>query len=1052
MIGDEPVDPELLDSQAELLEIDGLGEEVSMTTGMEAIRGSAFGFLSTCTPSSLGSFKSSRNRQGIQPIFLGHQQGESLDAVARHPAVVGHMVPAQSVEGQLHVAGLSSTRRISTVGFPTPRSLPPQSNGRKPQLGQRVDHRRRGSPVVRSPEMIDFIVGQLDYIFFVAAFALIIAGAECLVLADDKSERSGWILLTGFLLLQGFALMANASTSAFHHLAARGLAAAALNAASFVFLAGFALSASSFSVPRLAARLAPWALVGGFAAVAAVFGDRALDTAAWFVGAPMAALAAMALLPRIRTRGPGWRALAAFAVCLALVCLLAAAAGLASILRPQWDPLPLQLGLVLLSIHIGVSLPAHDLALIRARMRGLHRPIAPAFTVLMLSLFPLMLCMGWGLTEVLGQQGRKLLRQEADTEAQVYTSTISAQTQETDRIARMLTDSPALGLFLASPDASLRAQVESDLDRHSGVLPSTVCYILNAAGTVVASSNRREKDSFEGENYESRPYVAEAMAGLQGRYFALQVTSGRRGYYASAPVRGRDGQVLGIGAIEQDVERLQSTLGSAAVYFLIDPDGIVFMSAERDSSPRTLWPLAQTSQDVLERSHQFGPVSVDPVLAREPIDGGTASLHGEGYLVARHPLSPPGWSVVLLRPLRLVTLYRLAGIFVTLVVSIVLLGLSVVGKLTVLSSAKIAQSQSLYKGLVEALPDWVSIVDGTGTCLFSNSAGLRALGRSEAELRGRTTEGIFGSEQVQLIARGKSEAYANGKAFFETTVVGADGARRTWSFTVVPLAEGGQQEEIMLIGADVTDSRATAERLIRAERMAALGSLAAGIAHQFNNINTVALGYLQILQGAEAGIPDRSRDYLAAVREAIERSVGITSRLLALGSMPSDAGQSCRLGDAVRSAAEMLKPALEAEGILLALDLADEHPVALARRHIDFILSELLSNGRHALIDRARRELWIETGQTRERAFLRVRDTGIGIGQEDLRGIFTPFHSLKGEHAPPGSPQAKVKGVGLSLAIVDSIVKGRGGRIEAESRLGEGSVFTVWLPREAEKS
>jgi signal transduction histidine kinase len=96
--------------------------------------------------------------------------------------------------------------------------------------------------------------------------------------------------------------------------------------------------------------------------------------------------------------------------------------------------------------------------------------------------------------------------------------------------------------------------------------------------------------------------------------------------------------------------------------------------------------------------------------------------------------------------------------------------------------------------------------------------------------------------------------------------------------------------------------------------------------------------------------------------------------------------------------------------------------------------------------------LRIATGQTGERAFLRVSDTGIGIEQEDLRGIFTPFHSRKGEHAPPGSPQAMVKGVGLSLAIADSIVKGRGGRIEVESRPGEGSTFTVWLPCEAEKS
>ena len=78
--------------------------------------------------------------------------------------------------------------------------------------------------------------------------------------------------------------------------------------------------------------------------------------------------------------------------------------------------------------------------------------------------------------------------------------------------------------------------------------------------------------------------------------------------------------------------------------------------------------------------------------------------------------------------------------------------------------------------------------------------------------------------------------------------------------------------------------------------------------------------------------------------------------------------------------------------------------------------------------------------------FLHVQDNGIGISAERLSGLFTPFFSGKGEHAPSDSPQTRVQGVGLSLAVAHSIVAGCAGRIEVESGEGTGSTFTVWLP------
>jgi signal transduction histidine kinase len=141
-----------------------------------------------------------------------------------------------------------------------------------------------------------------------------------------------------------------------------------------------------------------------------------------------------------------------------------------------------------------------------------------------------------------------------------------------------------------------------------------------------------------------------------------------------------------------------------------------------------------------------------------------------------------------------------------------------------------------------------------------------------------------------------------------------------------------------------------------------------------------------------------------------------------------------------------MQSGLDGEGIMLRLDLADCRPVAVNASQLGFVVHELLLNARHALLGQPKREIEVSTGESGDSAFVKVSDTGIGIAREKLSSVFTPFFSEKGEHAVMGSPQSRVKGVGLSLAVSHSVVAGAGGRIELESESGQGTTFTVWLP------
>jgi C4-dicarboxylate-specific signal transduction histidine kinase len=114
---------------------------------------------------------------------------------------------------------------------------------------------------------------------------------------------------------------------------------------------------------------------------------------------------------------------------------------------------------------------------------------------------------------------------------------------------------------------------------------------------------------------------------------------------------------------------------------------------------------------------------------------------------------------------------------------------------------------------------------------------------------------------------------------------------------------------------------------------------------------------------------------------------------------------------------------------------------------LSFVVEALLVNAWHATLGQTLRRIRVSTGSMEGETFLRVEDSGIGIAREKLSSLFTPFFTEKGEHAAPHSPQAQVRGVGLSLAVAHSMVSARGGRIEIQSEPMAGACFTVWLPR-----
>ncbi len=264
------------------------------------------------------------------------------------------------------------------------------------------------------------------------------------------------------------------------------------------------------------------------------------------------------------------------------------------------------------------------------------------------------------------------------------------------------------------------------------------------------------------------------------------------------------------------------------------------------------------------------------------------------------------------------------------------------------------------------------------------------------------------------------------------------------SMSVIKDSEG-QIVGMTCISRDVTDQKALQVQIIRAQRLESLGTLAAGIAHQFNNINTAVKGYLDILS-QDATLPAGPKEYVREALKAVQRSVDITERLQGLTNASPASQEVLRLSEAVPAILALFDKTLEREGIRLTLDFPQTPPVRASHAMIEFIVTSLMTNAIHALIGCPSPSITMRARCESGFCSLEVIDTGCGIKAENLPRLFTPFFTTKGEWAEPGSRQAAVKGIGLSLAVCQSTVAESGGWMEAESPTSGGAAFHVWLP------
>ncbi|HAT73147.1 MAG TPA: hypothetical protein DCS63_10060 [Elusimicrobia bacterium] len=276
-----------------------------------------------------------------------------------------------------------------------------------------------------------------------------------------------------------------------------------------------------------------------------------------------------------------------------------------------------------------------------------------------------------------------------------------------------------------------------------------------------------------------------------------------------------------------------------------------------------------------------------------------------------------------------------------------------------------------------------------------------------------------------------------------------DGVFYTVQANIFPIKNSaGEPTAYVTIQEDVSALTDVEEQLRQSQKMEAVGRLAGGVAHDFNNILMAIDGYAKFIAPALNGNAQAEED-LAEIGKAVTRAASLTRQLLAFSRKQKAAFQPLDLGAAALASEKMLKR-LVGEGLRLDISAAaDVKPVKADPGQIDQTLMNLVVNANDAMPQGGRIEIKIRSHKlTRpvstplgtmspgEYSIMSVHDTGTGMNKETISRIFDPFFTTK----PKG------KGTGLGLSIVYGIIKHHGAYMTVESQPGKGSTFTAYFP------
>jgi len=364
---------------------------------------------------------------------------------------------------------------------------------------------------------------------------------------------------------------------------------------------------------------------------------------------------------------------------------------------------------------------------------------------------------------------------------------------------------------------------------------------------------------------------------------------------------------------------------------------------------------------------------------------------------------------------------------------------------------QLKQTKEYTENLIQAASVIIVGLDLDGAVTLFNRTAEEVTGFSFAELSGKNwLQAVVSQESAPQPCSPPGPVLEAGcRDAFENQIVIKNGAMRTISWRNSPIMESGKKVGTLCFGIDITEHRKIEAQLRQSQKMECVGQLAGGVAHDFNNMLSVILGYAQLCE-VELAESDLLRPYIQEISKAGERSRDMVRQLLAFSRKEIISPRAINLNAHCIETERTLSRLIGEEIRLTFLPSTSLWRVKIDPSQVDQILMNLAVNARDAMPGGG--DLTIMTGNALiseadcdyrldakpgDYTCLTVRDAGTGMDVELVKRIFEPFFTTKDVG----------KGTGLGLATVYGIVTQNGGFIDVESEPGKGTTFRIYLPR-----
>ncbi|MCC9625827.1 GHKL domain-containing protein [Thalassospira sp. MA62] len=543
-------------------------------------------------------------------------------------------------------------------------------------------------------------------------------------------------------------------------------------------------------------------------------------------------------------------------------------------------------------------------------------------------------------------------------------------------------------------------------------------YVMDQNGTTIAASNWNSDASFIGRNFAFRPYFQQAQNGTTGHYFAFGITSNVPGYYIAHPIRPDGSRFNGAVVVKTHLEKLVQRWARGSESVLVrDENGVVIIASKPGWRFRDLYGLSTEKRDQLVSSRKYSNHLLEPM----PLVGGAwpdADMLGTVTLQSRVTDDTNG-------PLLSDDLPHDQSGPVD--------GLSMEPDMPINRTAiadHVAQqnSQTTYLVTGSTLP-----TQGWGIYLLTDKSILDRSIISAGLMAGAAHIILTGLFFIILQRR---------RAFLEQLEI------RDWS-------QRELERQVRLRTADLMNTnvrlaqeisertrtedalRSAQTELIQTSKLAALGQMSAGIAHEINQPLTAIRSYAEnALKFLVRGNDETATKNLQRISELTDRMGRITRNLKTFARRPEQTIEPVDVTIQLHKALELVRDTASdgMPDIQTRMD-ADLGPVVAEPTQLTQVFGNIINNAVDACAQTPDARIDITAYRQGDRILIQIADNGPGISPENLSKIFDPFFTTK----PFGD------GLGLGLSICYGIVRGFGGSIRAENRPDGGACFTIDL-------